>query len=259
MDSQIDYWTARALLDWQVELGVTEAISDVPIDRFALETRPLVAKTAKPALIRATPIADVDPVDIAKTAAAGAATLDELKAAMADFGQCDLQRGAQNLVFADGSPTARVMVIGETPGRDEDLQGVPFVGQVGDLLDNMFAAIAMARSAEGVAGVYLTTVLPWRPPQNRDPKPEEIAMMRPFVERHIALAKPDLIVLMGGVACQMLLGQRGMTRLRGHWKDIAGIPALPMFHPDYLLKNPHSKRAAWADFLSLQARLREIS
>lgn len=259
MDSQIDYWTARALLDWQVELGVTEAISETPIDRFALEAKPVAAKPAKPAMVKATSTPDVDPVEVAKSAAAGANTLQDLQSAIAAFGHCDLQRGAHNLVFSDGSPTSRVMVIGEAPGREEDLQGVPFVGQAGDLLDKMFAAIAMARSAEGVAGIYLTNVLPWRPPQNRDPKPEEVAMMRPFVERHIALAKPDLIVLMGGIACQALLGQRGMTRLRGTWKEVAGIPALPMFHPDYLLKNPHSKRAAWADLLSLQARLREIS
>ena len=259
MDSQIDFWTARTLLEWQVELGVTEAISETPVDRFALDVKPPAQKPTQPAPVAPVVAPDIDPVAIAKASAANATSLEALKSAVAGFPHCELQRGAHNLVFADGSPSARVMVIGEFPSREDDLQGLPFAGRAGALLDKMFAAIAMARSADGAAGVYLTTALPWRPPRNRDPKSEEIAMMRPFLERHITLAKPDLIVLMGGVACQALLGQRGMTRLRGQWKDVNGIPALPMNDPEYLLRNPHSKRDAWGHLLSLQARLREMS
>ena len=105
--------------------------------------------------------------------------------------------------------------------------------------------------------LYITNILPWRPPQNRDPKPDEIAMMLPFVARHVALAGPDILVLMGNIACQALLGRRGITRLRGHWTQALERPALPMFHPAYLLRNPHAKREAWQDLLMLQARLKE--
>ena len=254
MESQIDYWTARALLEWQVELGATEALLDVPVDRYALEVAPPKVEKPVEAPVRAKAV-EVDPVSVATATASEAGDLGALRAALEAFSHCDLKNGAHNLVFADGHPSARIMVIGEAPGRDEDRQGLPFVGRAGQLLDKMFAAIGMARSAEGAAGVYITNVLPWRPPQNRDPKPEEIAMMVPFVKRHVELAKPDLIVLMGNISCQAMLGRRGITRLRGNWQEIAGVPALPMFHPAYLLRNPHAKREAWADLLSLQARL----
>jgi DNA polymerase len=258
MESQIDYWTAHALLEWQMELGATEAICDEPVDRYALQdTAPKKAATAPAAAPVRQKAPEVDAVQVAKAAAQRAGDLNALKAELAAFEHCALKKGAHNLVFSDGSPDARVMVIGEAPGRDEDLQGLPFVGRAGHLLDKMFAAIGMARSADGLAGVYITNVLPWRPPQNRDPKPEEIAMMVPFVTRHIELAKPDLIVLMGNISCQAMLGKRGITRLRGNWTEVAGVPALPMFHPAYLLRSPHAKREAWADLLSLQARLRE--
>jgi DNA polymerase len=125
------------------------------------------------------------------------------------------------------------------------------------MLDAMFGAIGLARgTADPRTGLYITNVLPWRPPQNRDPKPEEIAMMLPFVRQHIDLAKPEFLILMGNHSCQALLGKRGITRLRGEWTEAAGLPALPMFHPAYLLRNPSAKREAWADLLSVQARLR---
>ena len=175
---------------------------------------------------------------------------------MADYPHCDLKMGARNLVFFDGNPAARVMIIGEAPGRDEDMQGKPFVGRAGQLLDRMLAAIGMARHADDPArAVYITNVLPWRPPQNRDPTPEEIAMLLPFVQRHVELVDPELVVLMGNTSCQAGLGRRGITRLRGTWTQAYGRPALPMFHPAGLLRNPHNKRHAWADLLELQARL----
>ena len=148
------------------------------------------------------------------------------------------------------------MIIGEAPGRDEDQQGKPFVGRAGQLLDRMFAAIGLDRHAEKPEhSIYITNVLPWRPPQNRDPKPEEIAMLLPFLQRHVALAKPQLIVLMGNSSCQAGLGKRGITRLRGQWAEAYDTPALPMFHPAYLLRNPMAKREAWADLLELKSRL----
>jgi DNA polymerase len=149
------------------------------------------------------------------------------------------------------------MIVGEAPGRDEDRTGKPFVGQAGQLLDRMLAAIGLDRAAEDPAkAVYITNVIPWRPPENREPSPEEIAMMKPYLERHIALAAPDVLVAMGNISCLALLGQRGITRLRGKWAEASGLPVLPMFHPAYLLRNPAEKRQAWADLLSLQARLR---
>ena len=185
-----------------------------------------------------------------------AGSLEALREAIGTFEGCELKRGAKSLVFSDGLPQARVMIVGEAPGRDEDIQGKPFVGRAGHLLDAMFAAIGMARTAPSPeTAIYITNVLPWRPPQNRDPLPAEIAMMVPFVERHIVLADPDVIVAMGNISCQALLGRRGITRMRGRWGEAFGKPVLPMFHPAYLLRQSHAKREAWADLLSLKARL----
>jgi len=251
-----DYHQNLALLNWQVELGATEAICDAPVNRYELPAaleKPKVAETpVKPGMI--TPMAAVDPVAAAEQAAAAAQTLDDLRMAMETYEHCELKKGARNLVFSDGIPGARVMLVGEAPGRDEDLAGKPFVGKAGQLLDKMLAAIDMGRDRAD-APVYITNVLPWRPPQNRDPKPNEIAMMKPFLMRHIALAKPDVLVLIGNWSCQTLLGKRGITRLRGEWTKAAGLPALPMFHPAYLLRSPEFKREAWADLLNLKAHL----
>jgi len=192
----------------------------------------------------------------ARGGASGAATLEALAAAQEAFAHCELKRGARNFVFADGNPLARVMVIGEGPGAEEDRQGKPFVGRSGQLLDRMFAAIGLSRGApDAEAALYITNVVPWRPPQNRDPEAEELAMMRPFVERHIELAAPELIVLMGNPACASLLGRRGITRLRGKWHGFMDVPVMPMFHPSFLLRRPENKRAAWADLLTVKARL----
>ena len=262
MESELSYHAARALLEWHIELGATEAIGDLPVNRYEI---PAAALALKPAPVEAQstaappippPMPEVDPVDVARAAAADAPDLRALEAAMADYPHCDLKMGARNLVFFDGNPAARVMIIGEAPGRDEDMQGKPFVGRAGQLLDRMLAAIGMARHADDPArAVYITNVLPWRPPQNRDPTPEEIAMLLPFVQRHVELVDPELVVLMGNTSCQAGLGRRGITRLRGTWTQAYGRPALPMFHPAGLLRNPHNKRHAWADLLALQARL----
>lgn len=251
-----EFHHALALLDWQVELGATEAICDTPINRYDVPAA-LEKPKAVPAAVQEKPVAvqtKVDAVEIAKAAASAAATLDELRDAMAAFELCDLKRGARNLVFSDGVPRAKIMIVGEAPGRDEDREGRPFVGSAGQLLDRMLAAIDMGRE-HSENPVYITNVLPWRPPQNRDPLPEEIAMLRPFLERHIDLVKPQAIVIMGNISAQALLGKRGITRLRGTWTESMGLPALPMFHPAYLLRNPAAKRETWADLLALKARL----
>ena len=248
-----------ALLDWQIELGAVEAICDAPVNRYevpAKQARPAAPAAAATPLAAPPVMADVNPVAIAESAAAAAGTLEELRAAMAAFDHCDLKKGARNLVFSDGIPGAKVMLVGEAPGRDEDMQGKPFVGRAGQLLDRMLASIGLGR-ANVEAPVYITNVLPWRPPQNRDPQPDEIAMMKPFLLRHIALADPKLLVLVGNWSCQTLLGGKGITRLRGDWTEAAGRPALPIFHPAFLLRSPDKKREAWADLLTLQARLRD--
>ena len=246
---------ALAALEWQMDLGVTEITGEGPVDRYALpETLKPAAKTPAP-----TPPAEapLDSVAAARAATSAATTLDALRIALTAFEMCDLKRGAKSTVFADGNPAARVLILGEAPGRDEDLEGRPFVGRAGQLLDRMFAAIGLSRtSLDPATALYITNVMPWRPPQNRDPEPEEIAMMRPFVERHIELVNPALIVAMGNTPCQCLLGTRGILRLRGTWAQALGRPVLPMTHPAYLLRTPAAKREAWADLLSLKEKLR---
>lgn len=254
MESSLDYHTAKALLEWHVDLGADEVIGDAPINRYDV---PKEAPKAKAAVPVAAPVATMgpDPVRTARDMAGGAQDLQALQAALAAFPHCDLKNGARSLVFADGQPGARVMIIGEAPGRDEDREGRPFVGAAGQMLDAMLAAIDHGR-AHAERPVYITNVLPWRPPQNRDPKPDEVAMMLPFLERHVELAKPELLVLMGNHACHALTGLKGITKMRGTWIEALGLPTLPMLHPAYLLRNPIAKREAWADLLDLQARLR---
>lgn len=264
----LGFHDALAMLDWQIELGADEALGDTPVDRFALADQApaatVVASAPKARASVAAPPADdappapsVDAVALAQAAASAAQDLPALHAAMEGFAHCPLRETATRLVFADGLVGARVMIVGEAPGRDEEQQGKPFVGQSGQLLDRMLAAIGLDRAAPDPAqAVYIANVVPWRPPQNRKPEADELAMMAPFMRRHIALAAPDLVVLMGNAACEALIGQTGITRLRGEWVTLDGRPAIPMLHPAYLLRRPQEKAAAWADLLSLKARLR---
>lgn len=242
----------KAALEWQLAMGVDEAILDAPVDRYKAPEPPVKAPAPPPVV----QTEEVDAVAVSQAAASGATDLAALRAALEAYELCELKRGARQVVFSDGQPNARVMIIGEAPGRDEDIQGKPFVGRAGQLLDLMFSHIGLSRqSLDAGSALYITNVLPWRPPQNRDPKPDEIAMMLPFLKRHVALIDPDVIVAMGNHSCQALLGRRGITRLRGNWTEALGKPVLPMFHPAYLLRSPEAKREAWADLLSLKARL----
>lgn len=245
------YWEMKAALEWQLSMGVDEAILDGPVDRTVVpETRkePLAASVPPPIA--------VDAVTISQALAAAAQDLASLKAAMHGYEHCELKLGAKQLVFADGHPETRVMIIGEAPGRDEDIQGKPFVGRAGQLLDLMFGHIGLSRTAERRdTALYITNVLPWRPPQNRDPKPDEMAMMLPFLKRHVELVNPEILVAMGNHACLALLGRRGITRLRGNWSEALNKPLLPMFHPAYLLRTAEAKREAWMDLLELKSKL----
>ncbi|QPH52303.1 uracil-DNA glycosylase [Pontivivens ytuae] len=248
-----------AALAWQFDLGIDEPIADAPIDRYALAAAP----APTPSLTPAAPKPQPKPADTAshvveaQRLAATATDLKSLAIAMEQFDGCELKLGARNFVFADGDPGAHLMIVGEAPGRDEDRLGRPFVGRAGQLLDRMLAAIGHDRTSEPPEqGVYITNVLPWRPPQNRDPTVEEMAMMKAFLRRHIELAAPEVLLLMGNSAMKTLFEvERGITAMRGQWREVAGIPAIATFHPAALLRRGEQKRAAWQDLLDVKARL----
>ena len=260
MDSALDWHGAKALLEWYVELGVVDAVGDTAIDRYALaDSTPKPVRKAVPEPTAA-PMQPVrrDQGAEALTRAEAADSLEALAEAMHGFDGLELKRGARNFVFADGNPAARVMIVGEAPGADEDRVGRPFVGRAGQLLDRMLAAIGLARDhPDSGRSVYITNVLPWRPPANRTPTSEEAAIMLPFVRRHIALVDPDALILMGNTPCGALLGRTGILRMRGTWTQAGDRAVMPMTHPAYLLRNPAAKREAWADLLEIQAKLRE--
>lgn len=255
MESELQGWDALAALDWQIEMGADEAILDAPVDRYALDAKPAKAAPAAPQA-RPAPAAEPDPAEQARALAEAAADLPALHQALAGFTGSPLREGARNCVFSDGHAGAHVLILGEAPGREEDREGRPFVGRAGQLLDRMFAPIGLSRRETAPEkSLYITNVLPWRPEQNRTPTDAEIALFLPFVARHIALARPRIIVTMGNTPCKALLGRSGITRLHGEWAEAMGCPVLPMFHPAYLLRRPEEKAKAWADLLSLKARL----
>ena len=260
----------RQILEWHVEAGVDLALDDAPHDRFAEDAAPPPAAQPAPApraprpaahLVPAAPVI-VSPDDAAMDARAGAqsaATLDALKALMQGFNGCALKQTARQLVFADGNPKARIMLVGEAPGRDEDEQGLPFVGRSGQLLDTMLAAIGLDRTS-----VYISNIIPWRPPGNRTPTPHEVTICLPFIARHIELVNPDILVCLGGPSAQTLLNQReGILRLRGRWFDYATsqrtIPALATLHPAYLLRQPAQKKLVWRDLRALDEKAMELA
>jgi uracil-DNA glycosylase len=252
----------KALVEWYVEAGVDLAVDETPHDRFQPPAaQPLAAPAAAarqapaPALVKPLAMAPDEAVSEARRRASSAQTLEELRELLAAFDGCALKQTANRLVFADGAPGARVMLVGEAPGAEEDREGVPFVGRSGKLLDRMLAAVGLKRSE-----VYIANVIPWRPPGNRTPTPQETAICLPFVARQIELARPDILICLGGPSAQTLLRQReGIMRLRGAWFEYAAgervIPALATLHPAYLLRQPGQKRLAYRDMLALKAKL----
>ena len=252
-----------AALKWQLEIGAGDAVAEAPVDRFATAEK---SKAERPRArrTRRAPSAPATAAD-ARRAAEEAHDLPSLHAAIQAFEGCPLKSGARNTVVADGNPAARVMVIGEAPGADEDRLGRPFVGPSGQLLDRALKAIGLDRRADDPAkAVYITNIVFWRPPSNRTPTPEEMALLLPFTERHITLAKPDILFPLGNVACKSLLRtDTGIMRLRGQWRRWRAsrgevtLPALPSFHPSFLLRTPSAKRAFWQDLQSLRDRLAE--
>lgn len=271
----------RELLHFYAEAGVDTPLEDVPIDRFsqieakrASSVAPISppaksasapaperpqANLAAPALAKAS-VPDDAKIAMARQLALGAGSLEELREQLAAFDGCNLKFTAKNLVFADGNPAASIMFVGEAPGREEDLEGVPFIGRSGQLLDRMSAAIGLDRSS-----VYIANTIPWRPPGNRTPTPLETEICRPFFERQVELANPKILVALGGPAAKALTNaSEGILRLRGNWKTHLTpsgieIPVMPTLHPAYLLRNPAQKRFAWRDFLNVKMRLRSLA
>ncbi|HEY7231259.1 MAG TPA: uracil-DNA glycosylase [Pseudolabrys sp.] len=257
--------SARDLLDFYLEAGADALVGEKPVNRFAAADAALPSRASIPASARAEPVArvqsDIAPpapdeaAMAAREAARRATTLDELRAVLEKFDGCALKATATQLVFADGNPDARLMFVGEAPGRDEDIEGLPFVGRSGKLLDRMLAAIALDRSS-----VYIANIVPWRPPGNRTPTPQESQICLPFITRQIELADPDVLVCLGGPSAQTLLGiKEGITKTRGRWFAFdtgkREIRAIPTFHPAFLLRSPLQKRFAWRDFLAIKKAL----
>ena len=253
------------MLAWQVEAGADEAIGEMPSLRDWSQRRDAVRKPP-PAPASPIPPPEAAPPASARVAAhhVHADTIEGLREEVAAFEGCPLKHTAMNLVFAAGDPAAPVMLVGEAPGEEEDRQGMPFVGVSGKLLDQMLRGIGLDRSQ-----VYISNMLFWRPPGNRSPTDAEIAACLPFVERHIALARPKILVPLGAIAAKNLLrSKEGITRLRGRWTDytphlgVDGVPpirCLPLYHPSYLLRQPGSKRQAWNDILLLKKALTNLT
>jgi len=259
------------LLDFYLEAGADALVGEEPVDRFAATDAPVPPMPprapepprpdftrAGPAIaLAAPPQATDEAVMAARQAAKSAGTLDELRALLEKFEGCALKGSATQLVFADGNPKAKLMLVGEAPGRDEDIEGLPFVGRSGKLLDRMLAAIGFDRTS-----VYIANVVPWRPPGNRTPTPQETQICLPFVLRQIELVDPDILVCLGGPSAQTLLGIKdGITKTRGRWFSFNSgkreIRAMPTFHPAFLLRSPLQKRFAWRDFLAVKKAMTE--
>jgi DNA polymerase len=274
----IDQKFAREVLAFYVEAGVDLALEEVPVDRMSgatgVHVTPEPATPAEdsppPSAIRRTlpprdmqlaaPAVAAPPspdaaVMAAREAARSAASLEELRAILERFEGCGLRKTAKQLVFADGNPQARIMFIGEAPGAEEDRAGLPFVGRSGKLLDRMMAAIGLDRTS-----AYIANIIPWRPPGNRTPTPQESQICLPFILRQIELADPDVLVCLGGPSSQTILGfSDGIRRTRGRWLSFntgkREIRAIATFHPAYLLRAPLEKRLAWRDFLAIKRAL----
>ena len=262
------------ILRWYLESGVDETIGETPVDRYAATLaartraavapprpgpagpRPAEARPADAVMAQSQPAAPL--AGTASHIASGCSTLAELRAALDRFDGVALKQAASSTVFADGNPEAAVMCIGEAPGQEEDRQGLPFVGPSGKLLDRMLASIGLDRSS-----AYITNVVPWRPPANRKPTPDEVAVCLPFLSRHIELVDPQILILFGGAAASAVLAKAdGINRLRGRWYEFNSpglprpVPVLATFHPAYLLRTPEAKRNAWRDLLMVAKKLR---
>lgn len=230
------------LLRWYTKVGIRTATCETPLNRLCAQEVKTVHSTKS-------------------TILESCHTLSDLRQALETFEGCTLKKGATQLVFADGNPKAKIMLIGEAPGVEEDKQGLPFVGLSGQLLNRMFATIGLDRGS-----FYITNIVPWRPPGNRQPTAAEIAVCQPFLEKHIALIAPRLLIFLGGVAAKTLLNTtEGIVRMRGQWKSymnpylLESIPAIATFHPAYLLRSPGQKALVWQDLLAIQKNMQTFN
>lgn len=238
----MDQRDVTAFLNFYHHLGVREIGGDVPTNR-------LVPKKRAPKATQA------------DHPAKNCETLEDLYAALRAYEGCDLKKSAINTVIADGNPQAPVMLVGEAPGADEDRLGKPFVGLSGQLLDKMFSTIGLSRDKN----IYISNIVNWRPPGNRQPTSQEIALCQPFIEKHIALIKPKVLVMLGGVAAKTLLNTaEGIVKLRGQWIDYTNpflsepIQTIALFHPAYLLRSPGQKALVWQDLLKIKKHLQSL-
>ncbi len=273
-----DGMTPEQVLRWYITAGVDAVVQETPVDRYAAPARAAEQPSRRQAQQQqpqAAPAreAAAQPAEqpgVAPTAAQARQqaphvqdihTIAELRQALDAFDACPLKATASTTVVGDGDPTTPLMLVGEAPGADEDRQGLPFVGRAGGLLDRMLAAIGRDRSS-----CYISNILPWRPPGNRQPTTQEVAMLLPFAERHIELVDPAVLVFLGGTSAKALLARKeGIMKLRGRWHNYATpglprpVPAMATFHPAYLLRNPGQKRLAWRDLLAVEARLADTT
>lgn len=255
-----------SVLDWYRAAGVDLAVLDEPVDRFAQKPPAAAAMVQRASAAPASSTAPVpqptgpiggDPAE-ARQLAASAQSLDELRGMLEAYDGCGLKFRATQLVFADGNPEAKIMLIGEAPGAEEDRQGKPFVGRSGQLLDRMLGAIGLDRTS-----VYIVNTVPWRPPGNRTPTPEEMELCLPFLHRQVELVAPKLVLTLGGPAMQTVFkSSNGIIKMRGKWQELTigshAVEALPTLHPAYLLRTPAAKQQAWKDLLSFRVKMESL-
>ncbi|MDT6940410.1 uracil-DNA glycosylase [Brucella pseudogrignonensis] len=285
MNNDHELLDMEGLLRFYAEAGIDMPLSETPIDRFAAPAPTMAREQNAPApaaqssrseraqqpravitpspssrpVQAASDVPDNTQIELARAAAARANSLEELREALAAFDGCNLKSTAKNLCFADGDPSSDIMFIGEAPGRDDDMEGLPFMGKPGQLLNRMIEAIGFKRE-----NVYIANTIAWRPPGNRAPTPLETELCRPFIERQIELASPKVLVTLGGPASKTLTGSsETILRLRGNWNIHrtalgAEIAVMPTLHPEYLLRMPAQKRFAWRDFLAVKMKLTEL-
>lgn len=283
MKAKISDAAIQEYIKWSLEMGITDLCTDTPQNRFQKgfskipqplpsasmpPKEPFLAEAKEPLKPSRSPQpASPPPLSSPSLSSSlvhqtrSCRTLEELRELMESFEECALKKVATNLVFADGTPHASVMIVGEAPGAEEDSQGRPFVGVSGQLLDRMLATVGLSRQQN----VYISNVVPWRPPGNRPPTPQEIAQCLPFIKRHIELVKPQILLLLGGVALKALWGTtEGIMKLRGAWRhyqseDLAApLPSIATYHPAFLLRSPGQKAQVWRDFLNISNALKKL-
>ena len=267
--------TSTLLLEWYQQMGIDECLAETPTSWFELSTsyaqqqkapvqrkktsaantfRPQTTESKTP-VTKLTPLVSDDGIQFAKESAKEAKSIADLETAIRSFDKCALKTTAKNTCVSRGNPSAKLMLIGEAPGRDEDLQGIPFVGRAGQLLDRMLSSIGLDEKQ-----FYITNIVYWRPPGNRTPTPQEAQLCRPFLERQIELIQPNFILLLGGAAAKNVLDTTsGIMRLRGKWKTLTlgteNFKTMATLHPAYLLRSPAAKKMAWKDLLALKCAM----